>query len=105
MAIGSNAPQEELDASCVGNLVLVRLAFSLQITSIAVENVDVLGPNVYVREEMLVHETMITFRMIAGDPNVLILSVVSYLLKHGMRLCGCARDCITPEQQGRWSCQ
>ena len=78
VAIGSNTAQEQLDASCVGDLVLVCLAFGFQIRSIAIEDIDVFRSDVYVREEMLVHEAVVAFGVFPRDPDILVLQLISH---------------------------
>lgn len=44
MTIRTNAAEEELDTAVLLDLSLIGLALSLQILGVAVEDVDILGP-------------------------------------------------------------
>ena len=44
MTIRTNATEEELDTAVLLDLSLIGLALSLQILGVAVEDVDILGP-------------------------------------------------------------
>jgi len=70
--VGSDASEEELDASGLLYLFFVLLAFGLQIGRIAVEDVDVAWIHIDVGEEMLVHEAVIAFRVVPRDANIFV---------------------------------
>jgi hypothetical protein len=73
MSIGPYASKEQLYAAGLGDLLLVLTTLGFQIRCIAVEDIDVGRGNVYVREEVLVHEAVIAFRVLARDTDILIL--------------------------------
>jgi hypothetical protein len=94
MAIGADAAQEQLNATSFFNLRFVRLAFGFKVRSIAVEDIDIFGPNVYMREKVLVHEAVVTLRVLPRYSDVLVLQWISRLYK-AMLLCYVV-------QQGAW---
>jgi len=72
MTIGTNTAQEELDTTNTGNLSLELLTLFIQIRSITIQNVSVLGLDVDVHKEVLPHERVVGFRMITRQANVLV---------------------------------
>jgi hypothetical protein len=77
VAVRPNAAQKELNAADTGYLVLVGPAFVLEVSGVAVEDVDVGWLDVDVGEEVLVHEAVIAFWMISRDAHILVLERVS----------------------------
>lgn len=78
VAIRSNATQEQLDTTDLLDLLLVCVAFRFEVRSIAIEDVDIGGLNIYMVEEMLVHEAVVGLRVFARDPDVLVLWTGQY---------------------------
>lgn len=89
VAIGTNAAKEQLDAADTADLVFVALAFGLEVSGISVEDVDVVWFHIDVGEEVLVHEAVIAFWMVARNANILVL-IGSLLLRLGSRGGCCA---------------
>lgn len=73
MSIGANAAQEEVNATVGLDGGFVGYTLGLEIWRIAIEDVDVARVDIDVREEVLVHERVVGFWVLAGDPDVLIL--------------------------------
>jgi len=72
VSIWPNTSNKQPDAACVFDHLLVLLALSLQIFSVAVQNVSVLWVDVDVLEEVLVHEGMVALWVVSGQFNILI---------------------------------
>ena len=72
VAIHTGTAQEQVDAAVGSDLVLVALALSLQVSSHAVEDVDILSGDIDVVEEVVVHEVPVALVMLAGQTNVLV---------------------------------
>lgn len=70
--IRPNAAQKQFDASCTSDLLFICNALLFQIFSITIQNVDIRGIDVYVAEEMLVHEAVIRLRVFALYAHVLV---------------------------------
>ena len=73
MAVRSHPAEEQLNATGFPNLVLICGAFYLKVGGISIENIDVGRLDVYVREEMLVHETVVALGMFPWNTNVFVL--------------------------------
>ena len=71
--VGSDAPEEEVDAAVGLDGGFVGHALGFEVGGVAIEDVDVARVDIYVGEEVLVHERVVGFRVLAGNPNVLIL--------------------------------
>lgn len=67
VTIGTDTTQEELDATNGGDLLLIALALEIEIGGIAVEDVNVLGEDIDVLEEVAPHERVIGLGMISGE--------------------------------------
>lgn len=72
VAVWANASEEQFDATRATDLLFVGNAFFLEIVGIAIQDVDVGGVDVYVTEEVLVHEAVIRLRMLSRYPHVLV---------------------------------
>lgn len=70
--IRPNATQKQLDASCTSDLLFICNALLFQIFSITIQNVDIRGIDIYVAEEMLVHEAVVRLRVFALYAHVLV---------------------------------
>lgn len=64
--------QEEVDAAHALDLGFILDAFSLQVGSIAVEDVDIAWVNVHMREKVLPHEGVVGFGVVTWDADVLV---------------------------------
>jgi hypothetical protein len=73
VSIGSNATEEQLDATDTLDLIFIVLALGLEVRGVAVEDVDVFWLGVDVGEEVLVHEAVVAFWMVSWDANILVL--------------------------------
>ena len=59
VTVGADSEDDEVDSAGGGDRAFVALALGVEIGGAAVEEPDVLGRDVDVREEVLVHETAI----------------------------------------------
>lgn len=73
MSVGPDAAEEELDAAYVLDFLLVRDALGFEVGGVAVEDVDVGRVDVDVREEVLVHEGVVGFGVVARQADVFVL--------------------------------
>lgn len=73
VAVLADAGEEEVDAAGGLDLGLVGDALGLQVGRVAVEDVDVVGVDVYVGEEVLPHEGVVALGVVPRDPDVLVL--------------------------------
>jgi hypothetical protein len=73
MSIFSHPAQEDVDTSHALDLALILGALVQQVLGLAVENVSVVGVDVDLGEEVGVHEGVIGFRVVARQPDVLVL--------------------------------
>ena len=72
MTIRADASDEEVDATSLGNHLLVVLALLDEVGGIAVEDVDILLRTVNVVEEVTGHEGMIALRVGLGQADILV---------------------------------
>ena len=72
MAVLADAAHEEVDAPGLDDAGFVVGALLRQVLGVAVEDVDVLGLDVDVLEEVVPHERMVAFGMLLGKPHVLV---------------------------------
>ncbi len=72
MAVGTYATHEEIDAVRFLDFILVGGAFGYKIGSHPVEYMNVLGGNIYMREEVIPHESVIALLMFLRQTDVLI---------------------------------
>ena len=72
VAVGADASDEEVDASCLLDHLLIVLALGLQVGGVAVEDMDVLLRAVDVVEQVAGHEGMITLGMRLGQADIFI---------------------------------
>lgn len=72
MPIGSYPAHEQLDAAGALDLLLVRDTLLLEVLGVAVQDVDVGRVDIHVAEEVLVHEGVVGFRVLAWDADVLV---------------------------------
>lgn len=68
-----DASKEEVDAADGLDLSLVGDTLCFQVGGVAVENVDVVGVDVHVREQVLPHEGVVAFRVVPRDANIFVL--------------------------------
>ena len=73
VAVRTYPAEEELDAACSFDLFFVGYAFCFEIWCVAVQNVDVCGVYVDVREEVFVHEGVVRFWVLTRQAYVLVL--------------------------------
>lgn len=73
--IGTDTTKEQLDASDLIDLLFILVALGLQVGGITIEDVDVARFHVDMREEMLIHEAVVAFRVVSRDPDVFVLAV------------------------------
>lgn len=73
MSIWSDAAEEEVNAADTLDLGFIFDTFGFEVGGVPVEDVDVGGVDVYVREEVLVHECVVAFGVFSGDANIFIL--------------------------------
>lgn len=64
VTIRTDASQEELNTSDGGDLLLITLAFEIQVRGISIEDVDILGENIDVLEEVAPHKGVVRLGMI-----------------------------------------
>ena len=72
VAVLADAAHEEVDAPGLDDAGLVVGALLRQVVGVAVEDVDVLGLDVDVLEEVVPHERMVAFGMLLGKSHVLV---------------------------------
>ena len=72
VAVGADASDEEVDAACLLDHLLIVLALGLQVGGVAVEDVDVLFRAVDVVEQVTGHEGVVTLRVGLGQADILI---------------------------------
>ena len=72
MAVFADTAQEEVDAPCAANLLLVFVALLLQVGGVAVEDVDIGRGDVHVVEKGVPHERMVAFGMLFREPDVFV---------------------------------
>ena len=72
MTVGANAADEKVDASCGLDHLLVVVTLCLQVLGITVEDMDILGQDVNMIEEVAAHERVVALWMILGEPDILI---------------------------------
>ncbi len=72
MTIRTNASDEQIDATCLLNHLLIVLALCCEVRSIAVEDVDVLLRTVDMIEKVSGHESMIALRMRLRQTDILV---------------------------------
>lgn len=75
VAVGADSAQEQLDATVASDARLKRRTLGAEVWGVPVEDVDVLGRDVDMREEFLVHEAVVRFGMVTGKTDILILSL------------------------------
>jgi len=73
MSIWSNSAEKQINSTCSFDSSFVLDTFGLEIRGIAIQDVNVGRMDVDMREEVLVHEGVVAFRMLAGNTNVFIL--------------------------------
>lgn len=66
VTIGTDTAQEELNATDSGDLLLVALALEIQVCCVSIEDVDVLGEDVDVLEQVAPHERVVGLGVISG---------------------------------------
>ena len=72
MPVRTNTSEEEIDTTSGTDSSFVGSAFSFEVGSIPVEDVDVFLLDIDVAEEVLPHEAVIALRVILRDTNVLV---------------------------------
>jgi len=65
VTIGTDTAQEELDAANRGDLLLIALALEIQISCVSVKDVDVLGEDINVLEEVAPHERVVRLGVVS----------------------------------------
>lgn len=65
VTIGTDTTQEELDTTDGGDLLLVALALKVQVGCVSVEDVDVLGEDINVLEEVAPHKRVVRLGVIS----------------------------------------
>lgn len=81
VAVGADATQEQLDAAGGLDLLLVLVAFSLEVRGVAIEDVDIGRVHVDMREEVLVHEAVVALWVVSRDPDIFVLRAVRHFSK------------------------
>jgi hypothetical protein len=76
VAIRADAAEEEFNTASVLDLLLVLVAFGVQIGGVPVEDVDVGRVYIYVGEKVLVHEAVVALRVLARNPDIFVLPEV-----------------------------
>ena len=72
MAVGTNAPHEEIDTACGLNGFLVVLTLSLQVLGVAVQNMNILFLNINVTKEVVLHKAMVALGVFLGEVHILV---------------------------------
>ena len=72
VSVFAHAAHEEVDAPGLDDARLVVGALLGQVVGVAVENVDVLRPDVDVLEEIVPHERVVAFGMLLGETHILV---------------------------------
>jgi hypothetical protein len=67
-----------LNATDLLDFLFVLLTFGLKVRRIAVQNVDIAWVHVDMGKEMLVHEAVVTLRMVPRDAHVFVLAWSAY---------------------------
>ena len=70
MPVFADTAQEEVDAPCAADFLLVFVAFLLQVGGVAVEDVDIGRGDVNVVEKGVPHERMVAFGMLFRESIV-----------------------------------
>ena len=83
VAVLADARHEQVDAAGSLDLGLVLDALGLEVGRVAVQDVDVAGVDVHVREEVLPHERVVALRVVPRDADVLVLQGH---IRHGIQL-------------------
>lgn len=74
MTIRPDTAKEELDAARLLDFFFVCNAFRFQIRCVAVQDIDILRINIDMREEVFVHEAVVTLGMIPWDAHIFVLA-------------------------------
>lgn len=72
MSVGTDASEEEVDATSLYNHTLIVGTLCLQVRGIAIEDVDVLWGAVDVVEEVFCHERMVALGVVFGQTDILV---------------------------------
>ena len=72
MTVGTDSAHKQVDAAGCLYLLLIVLAFFLQVGGVAVEDMHVLGFDVYVGEEIVPHKGMVGLGMVDVEIDVLV---------------------------------
>lgn len=90
--VGTDAADEQLDATGLLDLRLVRGALRLQVWCIAIEDVRILRIDVDVTEKVLIHKRMITFGVLARQSNVFVHVEGDHVLERHRALPGVQQE-------------
>ena len=72
MSVGANASHKQINAACCLNCFLIIITLCLKVRSIAIQDMHVLLFDVYMAEEIVPHERVVTFRMLLGQIHIFI---------------------------------
>lgn len=86
VAVLANAGKEEINAADGLNGVFVSDALGLEVGGIAVQDVNIGRVDIDVREEVLPHEGVVGFGVVAGNPHVLVHVEGDDMLKGNLRV-------------------
>ena len=86
VTVNAATAHEEIDSAVRRDLFLVTSALCLEILSHTVKNVDILCGNVYMIEEVVVHEVPVALVVILGKTNVFVHIEGNYVLEGNLTL-------------------
>ena len=69
MGITANPQKLQVDTAQIRNQTVVPAALRIRIRSHAIGNMDMVGSNIDVVEEVLMHEVVIALRIVADSPR------------------------------------
>ena len=72
MGITANPQKLQVDTAQIRNQTVVPAALRIRIRSHAIGNMDMVGSNIDVVEEVLMHEVVIALRIVCRQPPVLV---------------------------------
>ena len=84
MTVGSYSAHKQVDASGCRYQLLIVLALFLKILGIAVEDMDILGLDIYVGEEIVPHKGMVGLGMIYVEVDVFVHIECHYVLERNL---------------------
>lgn len=105
VAVFADACEEQVDAASDFYGILVRNTLGLEIGSVAVEDVDVGGVDIDVGEEVLPHERMVRFGMVARDADIFVHVEGDYIFEGDLRWHGLLLELLLSFYHGFTGCR